>query len=853
MKNCPLPHFLFFFTCLYGWPNYAETYFSEDFDRLLERAKEHTNDAQHEDAVEIYTRLLDQTDNLEMKQSIQFQLAYSYAQSGADERALKLLHDSRFNEQIEPLLLEIDLLKKQCRFEEARDKLEAYLSQFPNPANAWVQWEFGWVTALNGDFHQSRTIFEEMTTTHPSRELLQWITIGLAESYLGLNQLDKATAAVNQISDDPSTQWYKNALEGRIAAAQDRPEQARKFLLASGNSAPKEMQGRLFFQLSLSSSLSEEEKKRFLNSSEQLFRNAFNENRSRECALELAKCLLCKGSLKEAEEILLDPSLFGSYNTRMKALSCLAEWTPILGSYDPVELLTQNALIEDQGMATHLRFYRGLKFLHAGSQANDPVERKTLLNRAVDQFAARASYEKQNNLHTLQETYRHLALCHHLLDSTQPIEVKDIRNLFIPTDETLFLEAFIASQKESQSREKAEQLLTTFIASYPDSHWTPKAYLLLGGLLQQKSRKEKAHECYHQLIQNYPTASCLDEALLFAAYTSDSSESHSYLKRLCNEYPHSPLAPEAYFYFYSFRDYLQGEKESLLHLEELPKKYPHSVFSAIAYYLIGLDYERTRLNHSGKTLRRRDLVKAIDAFQSAIETYEEHPHKDQRRFYVETQLEKARCHLSISSESVESKRDIHLAYAIEQLDHLIASISEDANLFPQYLEQAVFLRVQSLAQMDQTDAALTAIDESLAAYQKKSITRGYFLSKLYGEKGSLLMKKERFREAVRFFTQAEESGGGKVLSDDERLEFAIQKANCHLSLGDATKAMKILSRVINEDVISSKRLKAMYCRAEVYESQSRNELAFKQLVALSKKGGEWANAAKEKLVKVYGY
>ena len=72
-------------------------------------------------------------------------------------------------------------------------------------------------------------------------------------------------------------------------------------------------------------------------------------------------------------------------------------------------------------------------------------------------------------------------------------------------------------------------------------------------------------------------------------------------------------------------------------------------------------------------------------------------------------------------------------------------------------------------------------------------------------------------------------------------------------VGELDEAMILLSKVINDDTISSLRLKAMFIRAEIYEQQGRQELAIKQLEATSKKGGEWALKAKEKLVCDYGF
>ena len=65
-------------------------------------------------------------------------------------------------------------------------------------------------------------------------------------------------------------------------------------------------------------------------------------------------------------------------------------------------------------------------------------------------------------------------------------------------------------------------------------------------------------------------------------------------------------------------------------------------------------------------------------------------------------------------------------------------------------------------------------------------------------------------------------------------------------------AIMVLSKVVNDDAVSSLRLKAMYLRAETYEQQGRAELARKQLESMVKKGGPWAEQAKIKLEKDYG-
>ncbi|NDC39466.1 MAG: hypothetical protein EBZ48_15745 [Proteobacteria bacterium] len=58
--------------------------------------------------------------------------------------------------------------------------------------------------------------------------------------------------------------------------------------------------------------------------------------------------------------------------------------------------------------------------------------------------------------------------------------------------------------------------------------------------------------------------------------------------------------------------------------------------------------------------------------------------------------------------------------------------------------------------------------------------------------------------------------------------------------------------VINADVASPLRLRAMFERAELYELQERPELAVRQLESIAKMGGEWALAAEKKLKERYG-
>ena len=76
--------------------------------------------------------------------------------------------------------------------------------------------------------------------------------------------------------------------------------------------------------------------------------------------------------------------------------------------------------------------------------------------------------------------------------------------------------------------------------------------------------------------------------------------------------------------------------------------------------------------------------------------------------------------------------------------------------------------------------------------------------------------------------------------------FDLGVEGCDNGVGEVQRPNKI--QAINDDSISSLRVKAMYQRAEIYIQQGRYDLARKQLEATAKKGGEWALKAKQRLI-----
>ena len=45
-------------------------------------------------------------------------------------------------------------------------------------------------------------------------------------------------------------------------------------------------------------------------------------------------------------------------------------------------------------------------------------------------------------------------------------------------------------------------------------------------------------------------------------------------RQVFERYPASPHAAEAYFFYYSYADYIQGNQEAMAHLQQMASRYP---------------------------------------------------------------------------------------------------------------------------------------------------------------------------------------------------------------------------------------------------------------------------------------
>jgi len=410
------------------------------------------------------------------------------------------------------------------------------------------------------------------------------------------------------------------------------------------------------------------------------------------------------------------------------------------------------------------------------------------------------------------------------------------------------------------------------------SFWQERYLKLEGFICMQLEEWQQADLIFDHLLQEGFYASSLGEAWFWRAYCASQQGQESlrneFFQQAYTQDSQSPYAPIAYFHFYSYRDYMQGKRKAIKHLQAMPLLFPNHPLLISAYYLIGLHHKKDYLSEEGNVLKRKDLITAIDAFQLAESTFDSLidkngiPFSDIGYFIhirYQSQLERAQANLAIAQSSIGGKRQIYLEYAEEVFKQLIQDFTnpnslakkflvETHSLYPRIWAEAELQLAKVYEEKETWQEADKTLNLSLEHYQNAQINQGYGLMRTWYAKGKVAQRQANPSTALHCFLEAEKATQEQlVLSPSEKLDIWIQQSMCYKDLHKLRLSMQILSRVINEDVISPLRIKAMFLRAEIYELQGRPELAIKQLEATAHKGGEWAQKAKEKLEKTYGY
>lgn len=644
--------------------------------------------------------------------------------------------------------------------------------------------------------------------------------------------------------------------------------------------------------------------KLYLDKAEKAFKTLTGISSDEKAYIALAQCHLTKARFLNdsnayalAEEILFKPQTFLSRHAQSQALLLRAQAGPTYRIRD--QLYRQLTYGPHQDNPTYARGWL-LKGLNDFEEAqalknqNRQIESAKMfeqsiaaLHKAFDllaasdpKSAAMALKFEAYAFYSLENAVDKLAAFQLLAFATdQPFPL--IHQMTDP-DEIFYLKGIFASrlarlEMGDQFNDAAYSALNEGIRLYPKGKFADKIYFLLGTLHYQSGNFLLAEESFSLLASKFPDSSLRGDALFWQANAMEKMQRSiesvkDVKKRIYEEHPQSTLAPEAYFTFYTYRDYLQGDRPAIKHLHAFPEKFPDTPFLLNAYYLIGIDCKSDRKSPEGKWISKKNLTAAIDAFQQCETNFnrlfhEGHFFPEKMPYYTSilyrSILERALTNMAIAEDSQGAKRQIYLDYAEEVLrsidndflhpeESFVKFLANDAPYSP-YQEESTYWLAQCCALQGNQEEADRVFHQMLEKYHASRITKGYFLSKVCYHLGLASMNRRDFPQALAYFSQGEDAAKGKILTSDEKLDLWIRQSLCYQELKQWDETILILSKVINDDAISGLRIKAMYLRAEAYELQGRRELSRKQLEAASKKGGEWSLKAKQKLEQEYGY
>jgi TolA-binding protein len=513
--------------------------------------------------------------------------------------------------------------------------------------------------------------------------------------------------------------------------------------------------------------------------------------------------------------------------------------------------------------ATHA-FLRSIKALEDAVEYFK--EHDKLLSGYGLKYLAQA-YAHQNTEDSLLQSF-------HILTSiiNDPIILNDITD----PDEIYYLHALVQSKLVEKNLEKylfdnSLDAINMVLTHYPSGKFADLSLYLLATIHYKNKNFSQAERNFLKLAEDYPHSTLIPQSLYNAALSMENQNKNSEIikalkKRVYTEFPLSKYADECYFLYYSYSDYIHGDRAAIKHLECFPKLFVNSPWVLNAYYLLGMDHKRDRKTAEGKWIRKKNLNVAIQYFQLVESSFEEFFKQDRISeekldYYLQIRylsiLERGLANLQIAEESTTTKRQIHLEYAQHVFLQIIEDFKSTSSAFvklmlnqdpiPRFQEESSYWLAVSYRQANNHDAAVKVLKEMYENYNQLKITRGYFLSRVLYELGLIYLVDAKFDLSLLNFLKAEDAAKGKILNSEQKLDLWIQQSLALKGLKKFDDAILILSKVINDDTISAQRVKAMFMRAENYEAQGRKELSKRQLEATSKKGGEWALKAKNKL------
>ncbi len=393
---------------------------------------------------------------------------------------------------------------------------------------------------------------------------------------------------------------------------------------------------------------------------------------------------------------------------------------------------------------------------------------------------------------------------------------------------------------------KAIWLCEQFLQKYPDSPYFADVVFHKALASYKADDDENALEALSLLEAEYPHSSHRDEVLFFMGciYQKRALDARPFFHEVFTDYPQSPYGPESYYRYYSEQEYSAHNVQAIAHLKKMPPEYAPSYFGVMGMlHVAAYDLESSPQNSISGAL--------INTLTTAIEN-------GKKLFHTLAPKMRSRfCKRLLSAEYELAQGYYILAQYPEAqatsdtLKHDVFDLKEEERPHGTWLK-ASFLKSRTLLLQGNENQAreelvfLLNYAEAFECNAEEPVILALIELSKVAAKGS------EYEQAFDLLNKAQKLQAYGARSE-LLLEILIAKALIHKQMGESDKAMMLLSQVINEQSASSLRIQAMFLRAELYELKGRRDLAFRQLQATAKKGGEWGMRARKKLEEKYGY
>lgn len=884
-----------------------------NFHTTIKQAERLFSEKLYGDALPLYSHLLTFPLDEELGSQVKLRLATCYLEEGQPQKSLDLLGPLINSYRHPQCFYLMSLAHRQLgESPQALDLLhQCLLTQESQHAKNVLALEKGYHLIQMKDFSNAQRVLKQIAWQANESLPYDLAQLLLARSYLATHQLDSALEILSlptpHLPQNHLLSIERVYLKGCLLLAKHQEAQAvacfeellPKALASKADWSLQILNGLVmsYLKQTLSSDSSLDQLQNLLSKAEAVLQEVLARAPMETSYLLLSDFYLIKAkrlgdaqSYLLAQQLLDRHELFSSAEGQREALLKCAEAAPSYQERNQLyEQLSGNSH-HPSFFLTKVWFLKGMNHFEEGLR----YQKGQLLTTMSEQLEqARQAFAQAFQLGkdidpagaALALKYQSLAYAYQPTKALQAWQVLNqlmtdppLLSTFEYPQEIYCLAAWIAlNSSQSEILEQAKTFLKQSQKTMKTSSiWAERCLKFEGLISLQLKEWEEADAIFARLIQDYPHSS--GEGWFWRAYGANQQTNDllrkEYLQQVYTQDPQSAYAPFAYFQFYSYREYMNGQRKAIKHLQAMPLLFPSHPLLISVYYLIGLSHKKDHLSTEGQVLRRKDWTAAIENFQAAESIFETLLEKNlipptQLSYFAKVryhaQLERAQANLAIAQSSTGGKRQIYLEYAEGVFKQLIRDFVTPGSLameklvqplssYPKLWAEAEFKLAQTYQEKKWLKEAEMVLDDSLKHYQQARMTHGYGLMQVWYEKGKLAQERGDHRAALQCFIEAEKAAHEQTgLSPHERLDLWIQQSLCYKTLNQLDNAMRLLSRVINDDVISPLRIKAMFLRAEIYELQGRPELALKQLEATARKGGEWAQKAQEKLEKIYGY